>query len=315
MASNLLANQALRNNSADAISIIENLEYSSDLYEEIVYRYLKYIESNKQESNLIKLMISIGMFKKEDIQELISAYNLEINMLDFDEIIERLIDFKFISNVYQDKNNDDYTDEIYEIDKLIRNYLINIRYPRKHKDYGKSIINTDYKNAALNYLSRKLVNYGHKEEFYIKQIIQLIDSLGIENKSEALRLKREKYFKPYLEFLKNEKDYDEVLRLLILIINSENKCQIDGEYNLYKFRYLYWNSELEDGWKATKKEYYEIFHDNSDGMKLELVYFMKAIVHSLIERNFKENWSRDVFLKKYKLHINWLKKGVEDEDF
>ena len=141
-------------------------------------------------------MISIGMFKKEDIQELISAYNLEINMLDFDEIIERLIDFKFISNVYQDKNNDDYTDEIYEIDKLIRNYLINIRYPRKHKDYGKSIINTDYKNAALNYLSRKLVNYGHKEEFYIKQIIQLIDSLGIENKSEALRLKREKNFKP-----------------------------------------------------------------------------------------------------------------------
>lgn len=230
LASNLLANQALRNNSSDAISIIEDLDYSSDLYEEIVYRYLKYIESNKRESNLIKLMISIGMFKKEDIQELVSTYNLEINMLDFDEIIERLIDFKFISNVYQDKNNDDYTDEIYEIDKLIKNYLINIKYPRKHKDYDKPIINTDYKNAALNYLSRKLVNYGHKEEFYIKQIIQLIDSLGIENKSEALRLKREKYFNPYLEFLKNEKDYDEVLRLLILIINSENKCQIDDQY-------------------------------------------------------------------------------------
>ena len=88
----------------------------------------------------------------------------------------------------------------------------------------------------------------------------------------------------------------------------------DGEYNLYKFRYLYWNSELEDGWRATKNEYYEIFHDNSDCMKQELVYFMKAIIHSLIERNFKEEWSRDVFIEKYRLHINWLKKGVEHED-
>ena len=49
-------------------------------------------------------------------------------------------------------------------------------------------------------------------------------------------------------------------------------------------------------------------------MKQELVYFMKAIVHSLIERNFKEEWTRDVFIEKYRLHINRLKKGVEHED-
>ncbi|MDU4571621.1 MAG: TetR/AcrR family transcriptional regulator [Finegoldia magna] len=88
----------------------------------------------------------------------------------------------------------------------------------------------------------------------------------------------------------------------------------DGEYNLYKFRYLYWNSELEDGWKAKKKEYYAIFHNDKSSIDHELIYFMKAIVHGLIERNFKEEWSRDVFIEKYNLHINWLKRGVENEN-
>ncbi|MFR6599340.1 MAG: hypothetical protein ACLURU_07415 [Finegoldia magna] len=45
------------------------------------------------------------------------------------------------------------------------------------------------------------------------------------------------------------------------------------------------------------------------------MYFMKATVHSLIERNFKEGWSRDIFLQKYRLHINWLKEGIKNEDF
>lgn len=78
---------------------------------------------------------------------------------------------------------------------------------------------------------------------------------------------------------------------------------------------MYWNSELEDSWKAKKKEYYEIFQNDTGGNKLELVYFMKATVHSLIERNFKEGWSRDIFLQKYRLHINWLKEGIKNEDF
>ena len=83
---------------------------------------------------------------------------------------------------------------------------------------------------------------------------------------------------------------------------------------MYKFRYLYWNSELEDGWKAKKKEYYAIFHNDKSSIDHELIYFMKAIVHGLIERNFKEEWSRDVFIEKYNLHINWLKRGVENEN-
>ena len=49
-------------------------------------------------------------------------------------------------------------------------------------------------------------------------------------------------------------------------------------------------------------------------MDQELIYFMKAIVHGLIERNFKEEWSRDIFIEKYNLHINWLKRGVENEN-
>lgn len=105
--------------------------------------------------------------------------------------------------------------------------------------------------------------------------------------------------------------------LKALDVFGDEVCDLifeDGEYNLYKFRYLYWNSELEDGWKAKKKEYYAIFHNDKSSIDHELIYFMKAIVHGLIERNFKEEWSRDVFIEKYNLHINWLKRGVENEN-
>ena len=105
--------------------------------------------------------------------------------------------------------------------------------------------------------------------------------------------------------------------LKALDVFGDKVCDLifeDGEYNLYKFRYLYWNSELEDGWKAKKNEYYAIFHNDKSSIDHELIYFMKAIVHGLIERNFKEEWSRDVFIEKYNLHINWLKRGVENEN-
>lgn len=126
-------------------------------------------------------------------------------------------------------------------------------------------------------------------------------------------------------------EYTQDVHLLFMSILQENHgdvfksldefgCRVcdlifsEDEYNIYKFKYLYWNSELEDGWKAKKKEYYEIFHDDKGSMDQELIYFMKAIVHGLIERNFKEEWSRDIFIEKYNLHINWLKRGVENEN-
>ena len=179
---------------------------------------------------------------------------------------------------------------------------------------------------------RNLIEEVLKNEFSKKPY----KDCNVKNIVERLSIARGSFYQ-YFEDLKDcyfyilDKETKDVHLLFMSVLRQNNNdvlkaldvfgdevCDLifeDGEYDLYKFRYLYWNSDLVDGWKATKKEYYEIFHDNSDGMKLELVYFMKAIVHSLIERNFKENWSRDVFLKKYKLHINWLKKGVEDEDF
>lgn len=179
---------------------------------------------------------------------------------------------------------------------------------------------------------RNLIDEVLKDEFSKKPY----KDCNVKNIVERLSIARGSFYQ-YFEDLKDcyyyilDKETKDVHLLFMSVLRQNNNdvlkaldvfgdkvCDLifeDGEYDLYKFRYLYWNSELEDGWKATKKEYYEIFHDNSDVMRLELVYFMKAIVHSLIERNFKENWSRDVFLKKYKLHINWLKKGVEDEDF
>lgn len=179
---------------------------------------------------------------------------------------------------------------------------------------------------------RNLIDEVLKDEFSKKPY----KDCNVKNIVERLSIARGSFYQ-YFEDLKDcyfyilDKETKDVHMLFMSVLKKNNNdvsraldvfgdevCDLifeDGEYNLYKFRYLYWNSELEDGWKATKKEYYEIFQNDTGGNKLELVCFMKAIVHSLIERNFKENWSRDIFLQKYRLHINWLKEGIKNEDF
>ncbi|MDU5224087.1 MAG: TetR/AcrR family transcriptional regulator [Finegoldia magna] len=178
---------------------------------------------------------------------------------------------------------------------------------------------------------RNLIDEVLKDEFSTKPY----KDCNVKNIVERLSIARGSFYQYFDDLMDSyfyilDKETKDVHLLFMSVLKKNNNdvsvaldafgdevCDVifeDSEYNLYKFRYLYWNSELEYGWRATKNEYYEIFHDNSDCMKQELVYFMKAIVHSLIERNFKEEWSRDIFIEKYNLHINWLKRGVENEN-
>ncbi|MDO4773209.1 MAG: TetR/AcrR family transcriptional regulator [Bacillota bacterium] len=86
----------------------------------------------------------------------------------------------------------------------------------------------------------------------------------------------------------------------------------ERKYPIYRNRYLSWNEDLDRNWNKCHRDRYGIFHkENSElGIDGELVYFIRAVLHSLIERNFRLGWTKEVFLETYKTHLNWMKEGV-----
>lgn len=85
----------------------------------------------------------------------------------------------------------------------------------------------------------------------------------------------------------------------------------DDVYNLYKNRFLYWNEDLNQKWIQSHENYVRVFRSVEKlGIDSEEVNFFRAVVHNLIERNFREKWDKKTFIEKYNLHINWIKKGI-----
>lgn len=83
----------------------------------------------------------------------------------------------------------------------------------------------------------------------------------------------------------------------------------DDNYALYKNRILHWSAELEKEWQAYKKQ----LHKQQDTIapdKKEQMHFIKAIIHTLIQRAFLETWDKQTFLEKYHQHIHWIKNGL-----
>ncbi|MEJ8751441.1 TetR/AcrR family transcriptional regulator [Lagierella sp. ICN-221743] len=82
-------------------------------------------------------------------------------------------------------------------------------------------------------------------------------------------------------------------------------------YNLYKNKYLYWNSEFEEKWKNYKaKDVNKNEISNINELNTEKMKFIKALVHDLIKRNFKEGWSKEDFLSHYNIYMKWIKEGI-----
>lgn len=88
-------------------------------------------------------------------------------------------------------------------------------------------------------------------------------------------------------------------------------------YMVYKNRYLYWTPELDAAWQRYRWQ--AARHDPQKQAQIALqkqmgnderIRFIKAVVHSLIQRLFQENWDEDAFLKHYRQYIEWIKKGV-----
>lgn len=88
-------------------------------------------------------------------------------------------------------------------------------------------------------------------------------------------------------------------------------------YMIYKNRYLYWNEDLNKNWNGRKVTRIDTFQnkESEEMMEWEKIHFIKSVIHNLIERNFQEEWSREVFLKIYRQHIVWIEKGVDYGNF
>ncbi len=84
-----------------------------------------------------------------------------------------------------------------------------------------------------------------------------------------------------------------------------------GKYKLYKNRYLYLDAKLEKAWQNYQRD--KMNHSNNlfSVAKREEVYFISAVIHSLIRRLFSESWDKQTFIDSYKLHMKWIKGGIQ----
>ncbi len=84
----------------------------------------------------------------------------------------------------------------------------------------------------------------------------------------------------------------------------------DDCYMLYRNRYLGFDAGLEKEWR-------EYIAANGCGRETaavaerETAAFIGAVIHSLIQRAFIESWSREEFAEHYRLHVGWIKRGIE----
>ena len=79
-------------------------------------------------------------------------------------------------------------------------------------------------------------------------------------------------------------------------------------YMIYKNRYLYWSEDLNRSRKLSKKQHAEDFHrfPAHASENFEKMQFIKAVVHNLIERMFREEWTKEAFIANYKQHLNCI---------
>lgn len=83
-------------------------------------------------------------------------------------------------------------------------------------------------------------------------------------------------------------------------------------YMIYRNRCLYWSEDLNRSWEISKNQHAEDIHRFAEraGENFEKMQFIKAVVHSLIERMSLEEWTKEAFIANYKQHLNWIEKGV-----
>lgn len=84
----------------------------------------------------------------------------------------------------------------------------------------------------------------------------------------------------------------------------------DKKYMLYRNRYLNWNMKLEQDWRRYLSREKEMNRDLSFLKENEVLNFVKGVVHTLMERLFAEEWSRERFSEMYRKHVKWMERGI-----
>ena len=86
------------------------------------------------------------------------------------------------------------------------------------------------------------------------------------------------------------------------------------KYDLYYYRYLHWTDALSRDWHQKKRSYYQSFYAKLNGLDLDLevLQYVKVVVHGLIERIFRDNLSQEQFLSIYQQQMEWIEKGIKE---
>ncbi len=84
----------------------------------------------------------------------------------------------------------------------------------------------------------------------------------------------------------------------------------EGTYALYRSRYMGWTPLVQKNWHSYRRgpSGKTGGHESSS----ERMHCVKAVIHSLIQRIFLEDWTRETFLKKYNENINIIIKGIKE---
>lgn len=82
-------------------------------------------------------------------------------------------------------------------------------------------------------------------------------------------------------------------------------------YMIYMNRYLYWDESLSRRWDEIHNYHAQVFIDDITSLNMEEMHYVKAVIHSLIKRNYRERWTKEEFIKKYNQYINWIIGGVD----
>lgn len=178
-------------------------------------------------------------------------------------------------------------------------------------------LNEEKKNRILDVL---------KEEFRSKPVFE-VNVKDIVSKADIPRGSFYQYFENIEDsyFTVLEIMTVDVHRLLFEIIKENNKdlmlsLKVYGQrvseilfdeksYDFYRYRYLFWNSKLEEMWNNYRKDRISDFRSNLS-IDMEKINFIKAVVHDLIKRIFINKWSKEEFLNHYEISTKYIEGGI-----
>lgn len=199
--------------------VLRHFSNDSDIEEELVLRYLKYLESEVETGRLndladrIKIFATLGYWRKDDEYSWPDDILIRITSNNNAGSLDEFYSKSFIDTV-QTKNGD----LLYTVQKNIKEILLTKKHPR----IGTPIIDDIEKLPALKYLSNKILSDESNVDKDIDQIVLLVLSLSHRNQEEKLSclLDKDGYLYSYLQSLRQNSRLTECLNLLLFVLQK-----------------------------------------------------------------------------------------------